>query len=127
MKPSEPTTIGLSSSAHEKLKYLQEAGCFRELLDGYRFAIGLALVQNVDPPDIAKRVTIFNVGTVDPDQTILRAIEAIMGDRKIELPYYRMAERLAEWGVNELHSIAITDGIDLVALLEKASILEKNV
>ena len=120
MKFSEPTTIGLSEDAHEKLKWLQEGQYFRELLDGYRFAIALALAQGVEPGDIQKRTTIFNVGTVDPDQSILRSIEALMGDRVRETPIYKMAERLAEWGVNELALQAKEGSIDFVGLLDQA-------
>lgn len=120
MSITEPTTIGLSEDAHEKLKWLQEEQHFRELLDGYRFSIGLALAQGVEPPEVLKRTTIFNVGTVDPDQSLKRSIEALMGDRVSGTPIYKMAERLAEWGVNELASQAIAGNIDFVGLLEQA-------
>lgn len=120
MSLAEPTTIGLSESAHKKLKWLQEEQHFRELLDGYRFAIGLALAQRVNPPDVEKRTTIFNVGTIDPDQSLKRSIEALMGDRVRETPVYKMAERLAEWGVNELASQATVGSIDFVNLLDQA-------
>jgi hypothetical protein len=116
----EPTTIGLSESAHGKLKRLQEEGHFRELLDGYRFAIGLALAQGVEPPEVQKRTTIFNVGTVDPDQILKRSIEVLMEDRVRDAAIYKMAERLAEWGVNELASLAEAGSIDFVALLDQA-------
>src|SRR5690606_29881725 len=103
-----------------KLKRLQEDGYFRELLDGYRFAIGLALAQGVEPPDVQKRTTIFNVGTVDPDQSLKRSIEALMGSQVRDASIYKMAERLAEWGVNELASQAEAGGIDFVGLLDQA-------
>ncbi|WP_372921526.1 hypothetical protein [Roseovarius sp.] len=120
MSISEPTTIGLSESAHGKLKRLQEEGHFRELLDGYRFAIGLALAQGVEPPEVQKRTTIFNVGTVDPDQSLKRSMEALMGNRVLDASIYKMAERLAEWGVHELASQAGTGSIDFVGLLDRA-------
>lgn len=120
MTSAEPTTIGLSESAHGKLKRLQEDGYFRELLDGYRFAIGLALAQVVQAPDVQKRTTIFNVGTVDPDQSIKRSIEALMGSHVRDASIYKMAERLAEWGVNELASLAEAGSIDFVGLLDQA-------
>lgn len=120
MSITEPTTIGLSEGAHEKLKRLQEEQHFRELLDGYRFAIGLALAQGVEPPEVQKRTTIFNVGTVDPDQSLKRSIEALMGDRVRDTSIYKMAERLAEWGVNELASQAEAGRIDFAGLLDQA-------
>ena len=121
MSISEPTTIGLSEGAHEKLKRLQEEQHFRELLDGYRFAIGLALAQRVVPPEVQKRMTIFNVGTVDPDQSLKRSIEVLMVDRVRDTSIYKMAERLAEWGVNELASQAEAGSIDFIGLLDQAS------
>ena len=120
MSIAEPTTIGLSESAHEKLRRLQEEKHFRELLDGYRFAIGLALAQGAEPPEVQKRTTIFNVGTVDPDQSLKRSIEALMGDRIRDASIYKMAERLAEWGVNELASQAEAGSIDFAGLLDQA-------
>lgn len=120
MSISEPTTIGLSESAHGKLKRLREEGHFRELLDGYRFAIGLALAQGVEPPEVQKRTTIFNVGTVDPDQSLKRSMEALMGNRVLDASIYKMAERLAEWGVHELASQAEAGSIDFVGLLDRA-------
>lgn len=124
MNIAEPTTIGLSEDAHEKLKWLQEEQHFRELLDGYRFAIGLALAQGVEPPDVQRRTTIFNVGTVDPDQSLKQSIEALMGDRIQDKSTYKMAERLAEWGVNELVSQAEAGGIDFAGLLEQVGAKE---
>ena len=121
MSTVEPTTIGLSEEAHEKLKRLQEEQYFRELLDGYRFAIGLALAQGIEPPEVQKRTTIFNVGTVDPDQSIKQAIEALMGNRLHGIPVYKMAERLAEWGVHELAIQSKTGSVDFVGLLGQAS------
>ena len=119
MSIAEPTTIGLSEGAHRKLKWLQEEQHFRELLDGYRFAVGLALAQGIEPPEVQKRTTIFNVGTVDPDQTLKRSIEALMGDRIRGVAVYKMAERLAEWGVNELASQAKAGSIDFLRLLDQ--------
>ena len=120
MSISEPTTIGLSASTHRRLKQLQEEGYFRELLDGYRFAIGLALAQGAAVSEVHNRKTIFNVGTVDPDQSLKRSIEALMADWLPETPAYRLAERLAEWGVNELAAQARTGRIDFAQLLDQA-------
>lgn len=126
MSITEPTTIGLSEDAHRELKWLQGEQHFRELLDGYRFAIGLALAQGVDPPEIQKRTTIFNVGTVDSDKSLKRSIEVLMGDRVRDMAIYKMAERLAEWGVNELASQARTGNIDFVGLLDQASVQDTD-
>jgi hypothetical protein len=41
--------VGLSDAANDKLDYLRELGYFAEKLDGYRFAVSLALAQGVIP------------------------------------------------------------------------------
>src|SRR6185437_11237722 len=64
--------IGLSEAGNDKLDRLKEMGYFAEKMDGYRFAVSLALAQGVIPPDITKRTTFLNVGSLDPDQTLRR-------------------------------------------------------
>jgi hypothetical protein len=81
MTVQEPVTIGLSDSAKEKLRWLAEEKYFRQQVDAYRFAIGLALAQGVDPPEVHKSGTIFNIGSFDPDGALKRSIQAIIGDR----------------------------------------------
>ena len=124
MSVNEPTTIGLSEQSHRNLKRLLEEKFFRELLDGYRFAIALALAQGVEPEEIKKRVTIFNVGTLDPDQSIKLSIKALKGKIVQDTSIYKMAEGLAEWGVNELTLLAEDRRLDFVKLFDQARIEE---
>jgi hypothetical protein len=117
MTVQEPVTIGLSEGAKEKLRWLAEEKIFRQQVDAYRFAIGLALAQGIDPDEVHKSGTIFNIGSFDPDGALKRSIQAIMGDRLKDIAVYKMAERLAEWGVNELYSQAQDGQINFSALL----------
>lgn len=114
----EPVTIGLSNSAHGKLQRLKENAHFAELMDGYRLAIGLALAYGVDPSPLANRNTIFNVGSLDPDRSIYHAVQALRS-RQTE-PVYRTAERLAEWGVEEMYRQVETGMFSVVDLLREA-------
>lgn len=114
---NEPTMIGLSEEAHRHLQRLKEDGHFREMLDAYRFGIGLALAEGVLPPEISSK-TVFSVATVDPNQTMKTAIGTIMGDSVGDVPLYRMAERLADWGVRELYKQAERGEIDVVAIFD---------
>lgn len=119
MIATEPTTIGLSELSHRKLKRLKEDGHFNEMADAYRFAIALALAYGMVPPELPlSRVTIFNVGTIDPGSEVSNAIKAIMDIK--EIPVYRWAERLAEWGVEELSRQTDVGPIDFGKTLEEA-------
>ena len=121
MRGPEPTMIGVAESTHAKLKRLKEDGHFREMADAYRFAIGLALAQGVIPPEVSA-ITVFSVGTIDPDYSIKTAIQAILAEQVDTVPIYRMAERLADWGVQELASIAERGEIDFVAIFDQMNV-----
>jgi hypothetical protein len=114
-------TVGLSENADKCLEDLQEKGIFREKMDGYRFAVALAIAQGAIPPDIEKRKTLYNVGSLDPDQTLRRAIEALIPEQLENTTAYRLIERLAEWGIMELHLEDKDGGIDFIKLLDNAA------
>lgn len=116
---SEPTNIGLSEDAHVKLKRLQEDGHFAQMADAYRFAIALALNMGVTPPDLpGTRANIFGVATIDPEREIFTAIASLLntGDE----PIYRLAERLADFGVQELFRRAESGKLDISTILLEA-------
>jgi hypothetical protein len=113
--------IGVSDATHAKLTRLKEDGHFREMADAYRFAIGLALAQGIDPPEISSR-TVFSVATIDSDQSLRNAIQTIMGSRLKDIPVYRMAERLADWGIQELYAQAELGEIDIVGIFDQLKV-----
>lgn len=110
-------TVGLSEKADDKLTELAELGIFNEKIDAYRFAIALAIAQGVIPLELEKRKTLYNVGSLDPDKKLQRVVEALMPDQAESVSVYRLIERLAEWGVHELHAQAKDGGIDFDSLL----------
>jgi hypothetical protein len=111
--------IGLSEAGNDRLDRLKEMGYFAEKMDGYRFAVSLALAQGVIPPDITKRTTFLNVGSLDPDQTLRRAVEALLNDQMEGTTPYRLVERLADWGVTELFRQAEQGDIDFGGILDQ--------
>lgn len=115
---SEPTTIGLSESAKLKLQRLKEDGHFDEMADGYRFAIALALAHGGITDALSSRQTIYNVGTLDPDHSIHLAV-SILREPSDE-PVYRTAERLAEWGVEELFRRSESGQLSFAEILDEA-------
>jgi hypothetical protein len=124
MAASEPTMIGVADATHPKLQRLKEDGHFREMADAYRFAIGLALAQGVIPPEISSR-TVFSVATIDPNQELRNAIQSVLGSQ-LEGSVYKMAERLADWGINELAAAAERGEIDVVRLFDQVEDTSKS-
>ena len=116
---SDLINVGLSEATDDKLAELKELGVFAEKIDGYRFGVSLALAQGAEPGDLVKRVNLYNVGSLDPDQMLRRSVESLMPERLAETTVYRMVERLADWGVTELYSQAQSGEIDFVGLLEQ--------
>jgi hypothetical protein len=119
MSAPDLINIGLSETGNDKLDRLKEMGYFAEKMDGYRFAVSLALAQGVIPPDITKRTTFLNVGSLDPDQTLRRAVEALLNDQMEGTTPYRLIERLADWGVTELYRQAEQGDINFVGILDQ--------
>lgn len=99
-RDAEPITVGIAKSAHSKLQRLKEDGFFNEMVDAYRFAVGLALAHGGATSDSSERQTLFNVGTLDPDRSLYTAVAALR--QPTDEPVYKTLERLATWGVEEL-------------------------
>jgi Arc/MetJ-type ribon-helix-helix transcriptional regulator len=117
---SEPTTIGLSESSHVKLKRLVGEGLFAEMRDAYRFALALALAKNIDPPEIeGNKQTFLNIGSLDPDGEIKSLISVLRKDE--EGSVYRLAEKLADWGVHELTRQSDSGPLNFASIISESS------
>ncbi len=116
MMQPEIVTIGLSESGNDKLNELKDEGIFAEKMDGFRFAVALALAQGVIPEEISKRSPFLNIGSLDPNHTLKHAVETLMPTQLQDTTPYRMIERLAEWGVNDLYAQHQNGGIDFAGL-----------
>ena len=119
MSVNEPTMIGLSDKAHALLSHMKEDNFLAEMADGYRLGIGLALAQGIEPDDLPQKRTVFSVATIDPDQEIATAIRALIDLKGGSV--YRMAERLADWGVIELSKRFDGSPIDVGSLVPKSA------
>ena len=80
MSTSDLINVGLGQAANDKLDELKEMGIFADKIDGYRFGISLALAHGAVTSELVKRENLFNVGSLDPDQTIRQAVEALIED-----------------------------------------------
>lgn len=117
MSSNDLINVGLSEASDDKLTELKELGVFADKIDGYRFGVALAVAQGAMPGELIKRVNLFNIGSLDPDQTLRKAVESLMQGSLEETTVYRLIERLADWGVSELHAQAKSGEIDFVKLL----------
>lgn len=117
---SEQTTVGLSEKAHPILARLKEEGHFLEMVDAYRFAIALAIATDAKWDEaLSTRRTVFSVATLDPDKELARAIQTLIGSNLESV--YRVAERLAEWGVLEM-GIRLEEGrLDVMDLIRQVA------
>lgn len=118
----EPTNIGLSEDGHVKLKRLKEDGHFAEMADAYRFAIALALANGARPPELPTKVNVFGVSTIDPEKEVYAAIKGLLdvGD----VPVYKWAERLADWGIHEIAN-RLDRGLEVESALQEADELSR--
>lgn len=121
MSGSDLINVGLSEASNDKLDELKEMGVFADKIDGYRFGISLALAHGVIPGELVKRENLFNVGSLDPDQMLRQAVEALMPQELEKTTVYRLIERLADWGVAEMHAQAKAGEVNFSALLEEAA------
>jgi hypothetical protein len=94
---------------------------FADKIDGYRFGVSLAIAQGAVPGELVKRVNLYNIGSLDPEQALRRSVEALMPTALEDTTVYRLIERLAAWGVTELYAQAKAGEIDFVTLMEQAS------
>jgi hypothetical protein len=116
------TTVGLTNESHEILKQLKRDGIFKEMVDGYRFGIALAIAYgNIASEDI-KTNTIFNIGTLDPDDKLQKIIIEFFPDAT-EKPY-TYAERLAEWGVSEMGKLTESGELKFTDIFDKVQKLD---
>jgi hypothetical protein len=98
---ADPAQIGIGEVAHYNLERLYADKHFPEMRNAYKFAIAYALTKGARPTKLeSSRKNVFSISTIDPDGLLRLAIETLypVGD---ESPY-RIAERLADWGVGEV-------------------------
>lgn len=118
--------LGLSERVDAKLKRLQEENHFADMRDAYRVGIALAMAFGIRPPEIIQpKIGRYNISQIDEDKTIEMAI-ALLSDTG-GVPSYRWAERLAEWGVEELSRESEKGQIDFSRLLTEAKEKAKGI
>jgi hypothetical protein len=115
---NDMTQIGLSAKMHPHLVALKEEGYFAQMRDAYRFAIAVAITNEVIPPELQNRQNVFAIPTVDSDGSLAVAIRTLVPGG--EISPYRWAERLAEAGIEILADKMAQGKLDIGAMLVDA-------
>lgn len=115
---NEPKTIGLTSETKEKLRRLKEDGYFHEMQDGYKFAVGLAILYDALDSNMTNAGTMYGTGDLDQNKDIYEIVKALR--TSADEPVYKTVERYAEWGVKELYEQSLNEGINFSKLLSIA-------
>lgn len=100
MEREDRKNIGLGDSAYEICVQLRDDGVFTELRDVYRLGIAVAIAKKGVSAEIGRIHNMADVGGLDPDQAIRSLIIELYPDQA-ERPY-AFAERLADYGVQEI-------------------------
>ena len=94
-------TVGLTADGDAALKRLMETGWFQVEMDAYKVAISVALARGIDVRGPLTGVTTkFNVGGLDRDGKLARAIRMLGSEKTVSIFDY--AERLADAGIRVL-------------------------
>jgi len=121
---SERTQVRLTNNGHTILTQMKEDGYLAEMTDGYRLGIALALSMGATPEDLsAENRNFIAVSTLDPTGEIAAAIRILVNLEGQSV--YGYAERLADWGIKEMHERFKGGFLDVASLVnssaEKAS------
>ena len=117
---SERTQVRLSNRGHTILTQMKEDGYLAEMTDGYRLGIALALSMGVIPEDLpAENRNFIAVSTLDPTGEIGAAIRILVNLEGQSV--YGYAERLADWGIKEMHERFKGGFLDVVSLVHAAA------
>lgn len=118
MTMKEPTNLGIGQSAHPLLRDLKDDGPFGEMLHAYRFAVAFAIARGGHQVEFTERQNLFNVGSVDDEhRSLYHAVKELRGEG--DEPVYRTVEKLATWGVQELHKALRAGDISFTSLIDE--------
>lgn len=117
---SERTQVRLSNKGHSILTQMKEDGHIAEMTDGYRLGIATALSMGVTPEELtAENRNFIAVSTLDPTGEIAAAIRILVNLEGQSA--YGYAERLADWGIKEMHERFKGGFLDVVSLVSAAA------
>jgi len=117
---SERTQVRLSNKGHTILTQMKEDGYLAEMTDGYRLGIALALSMGAIPEDLSSENRNFiAVSTLDPTGEIAAAIRILVNLEGQGV--YGYAERLADWGIKEMHERFKGGFLDVASLVNAAA------
>jgi hypothetical protein len=101
MTAEDVNTVGISLEAHRLLEQMKNDGVFKEMADGYRLGVALAISRGqVGTEEVKGRRTFLSHASLDP-QGLMRDMISELFPEARDRPY-AFLQRLAEYGVMEM-------------------------
>jgi len=93
------TTVGLTSEGRDALDRIMTAGWFTHNYDAFKFAVAFSLAAGIAPTDdTASFSTIWNRGTLDPDERLAKLVNLLSPAPDI----WDQIRRLGDAGLREI-------------------------
>jgi hypothetical protein len=119
----ERSQVRLSNKGHAILTQMKEDRSLAEMTDGYRLGIAIALSMGATPDEFpSENRNFIAVSTLDPTGEISASIRLLVNLDGQSV--YGYAERLADWGIMEMHERFKGGFLDIAALM--SSPMEKD-
>jgi len=92
--------LGLSEQGIADREYIQEMLGLKDLQDGYRLAVAVALAKGLPPASEARRTTAYGAAVLDNTGALRASVLALRADHGGRP--YALLERLAEAGLRDI-------------------------
>jgi hypothetical protein len=119
----DKTTLSLTFKNKATLNLLTEEKVFKDMRDGFKFAVSLAVVKKHIPIHeklAGDKETFINIGTLDPDKALADSVKALHPNP--EEAIYSFIEKLADWGIEKLQEYYNeNNGFDLADFINENS------
>lgn len=113
VESNDLSQIGLSEEANSRLEKMCTEGIFKEKRDGYRLAIALAIINDLEPTaQIKRHKNIAHAHAVDPEGDLIGFVR--LRRPELQAPPYRLLQGLADAGVNFIYH-ELQNGRDPIA------------
>jgi len=118
---ADKNTIGLTPEGRVIMLTIMEMNLFKEQIDVAKFAISLAINSGIQPSQVERAETVWNVGSFDSDNHLRQLIPILF--LTCEAPY-RAVEHLIDAGLKQIKLLLDSGTFDLVRILEEQEVTQ---